>query len=109
MWLVTRFGFFSVVQKEGDTHLTIRSRVRADLEELHSRYLLEMNEIQENVGTDYQYRVRVTHADFAEAMRQIVGDINYSNFKNTVAAEGGVERAHIYGQVWGDILKLRDE
>lgn len=31
MWLVTNFGFFSVVQKKGDDFLTVRARVRSDL------------------------------------------------------------------------------
>ena len=106
MWLMTRFGFFSVVQKEGDSHLTVRSRVRSDLAELQSRYLPEMSEIQVNVGTDYQYRAKVKHSEFAEAMRQIVLDINYSNFKNTVAAEAGVERSHLYSRVWDDLRGL---
>jgi hypothetical protein len=34
MWLLTPFGFFSVVNKPGDPHLTVRSRVRADLDAL---------------------------------------------------------------------------
>lgn len=35
MWVVTDFGFFSVVQKPGDAEagtLTVRARVRGDLE-----------------------------------------------------------------------------
>jgi len=39
MWLITNFGFFSVVQKPGDDMLTVRSRVKADLEELQNRYI----------------------------------------------------------------------
>jgi hypothetical protein len=37
MWLITPFGFHSVVAKSGDKHdglLTIRSRVKSDLEAL---------------------------------------------------------------------------
>ncbi len=34
MWLFTKFGFFSVVQKPGEARLTVRARVAADLERL---------------------------------------------------------------------------
>ena len=39
MWLFTNFGFFSVVQKPGERDLTVRSRLRSDLERLRERYL----------------------------------------------------------------------
>ena len=37
MWLVTNFGFFSVVQKKDDDILTVRARARGDLETLKER------------------------------------------------------------------------
>ena len=109
MWIMTRFGFFSIVQKQGERDLTIRSRVRTDLEELRAQYLPAMGEIREHEGTDYQYRANVSHGDFAEALRHIAMDIDYSNFKNTVAAEQGAGRAHVYGQVWSNLWKLNDK
>ena len=108
MWLMTRFGFFSVVQKGGETDLTIRSRVRTDLEELHSRYIPAMSEILEVAGSDYKYRVKISHIDFAEAMRQLIMDVDYSNFKNTVLAEQGVERAQVYDQIWHTLFDLKN-
>ena len=42
MWLLTPIGFFSIVQKPDDTTrntLTVRARVRQDLESLRLRYL----------------------------------------------------------------------
>lgn len=56
MWLMTRFGFFSVVQKPGETDLTVRARVEADLLALKAAYLPSMGPILANAGTDYQYR-----------------------------------------------------
>jgi hypothetical protein len=42
MWLITNFGFFSVVRKSeniSNKTLNIRSRVKADLERLREKYL----------------------------------------------------------------------
>jgi hypothetical protein len=37
MWLMTNFGFFSIVKKEGEVNLTVRSRVKQDLLNLKER------------------------------------------------------------------------
>ena len=109
MWLITTTGFYSIVQKPGKKDLTIRSRVRKDLEALRDKYLPDLGEIARNENTDYRYRVKVSHADFAKAASQIVRDINYDNFKNTVAKVQGHDRSHIYSNVWEDLLVLEKE
>ena len=109
MWLITNFGFFSIVQKTGDTDLTIRSRVRGDLETLRKKYLPGLGEITKSDVTDYRYRAKVSPAELAEAMGKIVRDITYDNFKNCVAEKQGSKRAHIYHKVWEDLLELSDE
>src|SRR5262249_2362279 len=87
MWLITNFGFFSVVEKPGDNdagRLTVRARVKGDLETLRDRYLPEMGEITANAGTDYKYRAQVPRSAMARASAQIIDDIDYSNFKSSV-------------------------
>ena len=106
MWLITNFGFFSIVQKRGDTDLTIRARVREDLETLRKKYLPGLGEITRSDATDYQYRATVSPADLALAMGTIVRDITYDNFKNCVAEKQGHKRAHIYHNVWEDLIAL---
>lgn len=108
MWLVTRYGFFSVVQKPSDEDLTIRSRTRKDLEELRRRYLPEMGPIRTDEGTDYRYRATAPHAAVAEAVRRSVLDIDYANFKATVGREQGPDRARVYSRVWEDLWLLED-
>lgn len=90
MWLLTNFGFFSIVQKPEDIasrSLTIRSRVKGDLETLREKYLPQMGEILKNAGSDYKYRARVSKSDLAIALLQIGLDIDYSNFKNAFAEQ----------------------
>jgi 8-oxo-dGTP pyrophosphatase MutT (NUDIX family) len=88
--------------------LTVRGRVRADLEALRNRYLPGMSEIVAGAGTDYKYRAQVPRAALAKALQQIVLDIDYSNFKNEVAHEQGAERSHLYHEVWDVLYKLQD-
>jgi len=111
MWLITNFGFFSVVKKSEDLKsdsLTIRSRAKGDLETLSQRYLPQMGPIVANAGTDYKYRAKVSQSEFAEAMKQIALDIDYSNFKSSVAKIQGSGRSNLYHQVWDVLCQLQD-
>ena len=107
MWLLTNFGFFSVVQKEGERLLTVRARDRQDLLNLEERYLPGLGEIEESGQGDYRFRARVPREVFAEALREIALDIDYPNFKNSVAARQGKARAGIYGEVWSKLMALQ--
>lgn len=109
MWLFTNFGFFSVVEKSGSGHLTVRARVRADLDRLRERYLPELGLTQAKGGTDYRWRAMVAHADLAAAMGRIVADLHYPNFKSEVAARQGKARAHRYGEVWEALYDMPED
>jgi hypothetical protein len=106
MWLMTTIGFFSVVRKSGETDLTVRARVQDDLEALGKKYLPSLGPITSGGGTDYPYRARVASEDFAAAVGRMVEDIDYANFKNSVAAEQGPDRAHVYSEIWSALHKL---
>ena len=106
MWLFTRIGFFSVVQKEGQPHLTVRARVEADLDRLRAQYMPELSETLRHTGTDYPYRAIVSHEDFAAGLSRIGQDIDYPNFKRMVEHEIGPNRAHVYSKVWSSLSQL---
>lgn len=106
MWVFTTEGFFSVVQKPGESVLTVRSRARDDLDRLRDTHLPTLGPTIDEAGTDYPYRARVPRADFAIAMLEASRAIDYSSFKNAVAAQMGSERAHVYHDVWQALLKL---
>lgn len=112
MWLMTPFGFFSVVQKPDDKKaefLTIRSRVRGDLERLRDTYLPSMSDIVANAGSDYRYRAKAPRSEVSSAMAKIVSDIAYTNFKDEVAQRQGKVRAGLYGKVWQVLYELPDQ
>ena len=112
MWLMTPFGFFSVVQKPDDKKaatLTIRSRVRGDLEQLRETYLPSMGEIVANAGSDYRYRAKALRSEVGSAMAKIVSNIEYENFKDEVTQKQGKVRAGFYGKVWQALYDLPDQ
>lgn len=111
MWILTPFGFFSVVQKPEDKAagtLTIRARVKADLDALREKYLPDMGVIVTGAGTDYKYRAKVPRDALAKAAQQMVLDLDYSNFKNEVGKRQGAKRANVYHKVWDVLYTLQD-
>lgn len=110
MWLMTDFGFFSIVQKADDLDadtLTVRSRARQDMENLQSRHSLFVTPIQESSNSDYRYRAKAKREDVAKAIAATAQSINYSNFKSRVAKTQGDERADVYHDVWSALLPLQ--
>jgi hypothetical protein len=107
MWLMTNFGFFSVVKKEGEDYLTVRARAKQDLLNLKERYIPAIGAIEVSEYTDYRFRVRVPQEAFAEALRDIALDIDYPNFKNSVVAAQGKGRAKLYEDIWVRLLDLQ--
>ena len=109
MWLFTTIGFFSIVQKPRDSFLTIRARVKSDLDRLRKGCMPELSDTIAGGGTDYPYRATISYEDFAKGMEKIVKDIRYSNFKAEVEAKMGSKRESIYLEVWRTLLKLEKE
>jgi len=109
MWLMTNIGFFSAVQKPGTEFLTVRARVKNDLDVLRAKYLPDLSATVGRAGTDYPWRATVSHASFAAAISKLVTDIDYSNFKNEVAARQGKGRAKRYQKVWEVLYDLPEE
>ena len=110
MWIITPIGFFSVVQKPGDAAgntLTIRARVRSDLEALRKTCLPSMGDITESTTSDYRFRAVAPRADIAAAMASMVNALDYSNFKNQVTKVQGAERAKLYHDVWDVLYRLQ--
>ena len=110
MWLLTTFGFFSIVQKPGDRAtgmLTVRARVRGDILSLRSKYLPGLGEIQATPDGDYAWRARVAKEELAAALGRIALDIDYANFKSEVAERMGYAREQVYHEVWETLAGLQ--
>lgn len=88
--------------------MTIRSRVRGDLEGLRA-YIPDMSDIIESEDSDYRYRSVAKRETVMAALATLVADIDYDNFKAAVAAapRQGYERAAVYGRVWQVLYGLQ--
>lgn len=110
MWLMTPVGFFSVVRKPTDLEfdtLTVRARVRSDLEGLKARYLPELSAIQDSRVNDYRFRAVAPKVAVARAVARLVQDLDYSNFKDEVHRQQGAPRARLYHDVWATLHRLQ--
>jgi hypothetical protein len=108
MWLFTPTGFYSIVQKEGDDVLTIRSRVANDLVALREQYLPMLSPITATPDADYAFRAKASHRDFAESLASMAASIDYGNFKDEVAKKQGDLRARAYADVWAVLWRFQE-
>jgi hypothetical protein len=106
MWLLIPEGFYSIVQKDGETDLCVRARVADDLDRLRDTYLPTLTPTIETPGGDYRYRAWIGRGDLATGMSEIAQRLDYSNFKNEVARHDP-DRAHTYSHVWGILGELQ--
>ena len=110
MWLITPIGFFSVVQKPGGCDkLTVRARVKSDLQALKAHYLPELGRIQDSSVNDYRFRALAPRQAVARAFEQMVLQIDYDNFKSEVHRRQGKSRERVYHDVWGILYRLQVE
>ena len=101
MWLMTRHGFYSIVEKRpGEFH--VRARERQDLQNLVERVPLPGATIVATPKADYAARLIVDQATVLQIMRYLGATVDYPNFKGQIAATP--DQAHKpYHQVW-DVL-----
>jgi hypothetical protein len=104
MWLMTKHGFYSIVQKKPN-EFHIRARVRKDLENLVGRVPLPSAEIHSSKEADYTFRLIVGKGDVLRAMQFLGDTLDYSNFKNTVGSTADQQNKHdAYGTVWHTMI-----
>jgi hypothetical protein len=78
MWIFTRDGFLSIVEHNLNSNiLIVRSRFKNHIEKIFGDV-----EVQEDAGTDYEYRAEIPKEKVAKVMSDLVKDIDYPNFKN---------------------------
>ena len=87
MWIFTTFGFFSIVQHRKRTDdMLVRARVREHLVAFVKR-LDDPVEIAETPEHDYPFRIVAPGWSVARALFDIVGEIDYPNFKDAAAKD----------------------
>lgn len=96
MWLCMNDSFFSVVSSDDPNKLQVRARNKAHLETVFPNH-----EITEWPQRDYRFRVFVDRAEVAQLIARRLMDINYTNFKSSVAEK---PLALSYSEVWGTMM-----
>lgn len=104
MWLMTKHGFYSIVQKTpGEFH--VRARVHKDLENLVERACLSGALIHFGKATDYPYRLVVSQRDVLLILKFLGETLDYSNFKNAVAqSPDQSDKFTVYERLWRILL-----
>lgn len=109
MWIMTPFGFFSIVAKPSDRAagtVTIRARDAADLERLRA-HVPGLGPTVTGAGTDYPARAVASRAELGQFLARFVETgLDYQNFKSEVARQQGPVRAKVYGRVWDALLEI---
>jgi hypothetical protein len=108
MWIFTTDGFYSVVRKPGQRMLTVRSRVKGDLEKFFPKRLHKLIQYTPGVQADYLYRIAVKHRDFEAAMKRAMAKINYANFKDEVHVKDQ-RRMGYYTRVWWAMRQMQEQ
>lgn len=107
MWLITKIGFFSVVRdRDHSDRMIVRARHPDDIEALVDQYI-PGTEITETPDSDYRYRIFIDRDIWIKLAAELAEDVNYSNFKNHVAATQGYDRAELYHDVWEILYSLQ--
>lgn len=93
MWIMTPYGFFSVVCAKDssdlleadlprDDKMVIRARDRAHLENLKKAIPGRLPRINSHAGTDYPFRITADRDVVLAVVARMAEDIDYTNFKN---------------------------
>ncbi|MDQ3813596.1 MAG: tetratricopeptide repeat protein [Armatimonadota bacterium] len=109
MWLMTQYGFFSVVQHKDDADLfLVRARVRNDLQNLLNLCGLT-REIAVTPDADYRYRLLLAREEWEFVARSLAQTVDYPNFKNRVHElpdQNTKNRA--YMEVWSTLASVKE-
>lgn len=110
MWIFTDFGAFSVVQHRDDSKLMlVRCRCRADMEAFRNRLANKSDRespLVEDFSADYRWRMILPRKTVVKVMSDAVGNIDYTNYKQSVVRTQGLGRARLYMQVYEILLNF---
>ena len=111
MWTFTIDGFYSVVQDRDDPGtLIVRARDEGDIR----RFALAVApvlpfkpRVMHTTRADYEWRMPVPRSVWADYLTAATFDLNYTNFKEAVAARNAPGRAGLYSRVWATMMELQ--
>lgn len=107
MWLCTKLGFYSIVQKDaGEFH--VRARTRTDLENLIAAAKTPDLEIHRSPSADYRFRAIVRRQDLKKILQALLISIDYGNFKAEIGRRPDQrEKLDAYHDLWGSLFQIQ--
>ncbi|MCS6810079.1 MAG: hypothetical protein NZ694_02270 [Tepidimonas sp.] len=100
MWICLNDAFLSIVAKDcPPDSLLVRARRKGDIERVFPGY-----PVRESLHTDYRYRAVVPREVVAETIAQRLREVDYGNFKASVADD---DLHDAYARVWGVMFGLQ--
>ena len=99
MWLMTKHGFYSIVEK-GHGQFHVRARERQDLQNLIDRVPLSGLDVIDTPEGDYTARLVVGEGEVLKILGFLGKTLDYSNFKSQIAKTPDQQHKP-YHEVWG--------
>ena len=103
MGIIMNNSYFSIVENiDNKNELLVKARVKGDIERVFSNA-----EVFADEGSDYKYRSFLPKREVAKIIEWNVLDIDYGNFKHSVA-KSDEKRRSANDRVWSDLLRLQE-
>ena len=93
MWICHNQGFISIVESREPDVMMVRARKWEHLRDIFGPH----ERIHVTPNNDYRFRVFVPRTELAELLAQMVIDVDYTNFKNSVVDD---ELHDLYAKFW---------
>ncbi len=104
MWIFLNNSFLSMVENRNNKEeLLVRSRIKGDIEKVFPD-----SDVFEIDNSDYKYRSFVKKTDVSNKLKNLIENINYDNFKNSISSDQ-LERHNSYFNVWSELRKLQNK
>ncbi len=108
MWIASKLGFFSIVQKEGGWH--VRGRLRDDLDRLNQAAFRGKREVQEWPTADYRWRIVLMKPDdLGRVFETLARSVDYTNFKSQIGSlPHQREKLGAYHDLWSSLYRIQE-
>ena len=102
MWIFLNNSFLSIVENRNNKEeLLVRSRIKGDIDKIFPD-----SNVFELENSDYKYRSYIKKSEVSEKIKDIIQNINYGNFKNSISKNED-KRHSSYINVWNEMRKLQ--
>jgi hypothetical protein len=108
MWIASKYGFFSIVQKDTDRY-NIRTQSRQDIDNL-----LQVCKLDAKVSAwstlNYRYQITINADELLKVSSELARNLDYKNFKTCIAHQTDQRHKLVaYHQISDIMIAQHDE